>query len=646
MDINDYSTRLSQTKAHFRDAADDLKEHYDSELEGIEKNHINTQKKQRDNYAASKTKLEADVESSINEQSNKNKEIIQRRTEQFRKDTAAQRADFENDRQDIQTKFDNRLGYLKDSYGKDLASKERSHKDLIDSRTDRYNNNTKKNLNHFQKNIDQLDATTTSAMRDQKINHDAEKRAQESKHANVMQDFVRTGNSSRNKMIEKQQRDLQSLRNAQGDELRQLKHHQEETIGAIHKQKNKDAQRMTANFSELTEDISLRNNKNNARLAKNNREEISALERQYAQSTYQNKREMQEKLKGGNILDKDSLKSAELEQKFNTRIKNINENIDDMRHKDQLDKERMSDSVQVAARERNLAHSKQIDQIERDSREFKNKTVKENRDQTDQVLNSYRKRLSDVQLESEQKAIKDRQSANHRIRNQREEFGRVVTQMSDMNKEAITKIQDEQADEKTKFIQKTRMSHHNEVENLKDDFNNRIANKENSLNQRLEQKEKQLNQTVIQLEDRMELVEGKAAKEISKMKELEEARRAEDVREFKREARKMTDNFTKEKISMKDEFDRRLSNAKHQSDVQLSKTVQKYESKLEVERNDTRRHFKTKIKELESNYRRLADQSELEKDLIRNQFERRIEEMKKVNAMQLEELSAGKNANA
>jgi len=403
---------------------------------------------------------------------------------------------------------------------------------------------------------------------------------------------------------------------------------------------------MTANFSELTKDISLRNDKNNARLAKNNREEISSIERQFAQETYQNKREMQEKLKGGNILDKDNLKSGELEHKFNARIKNINENIDEMRHKDQLDKERMSDSVQASARERNLSHSKQLDKIERDAREFKNVTVKDNRDRTDQVLNSYRKRLSDVQIDSEQKAIKDRSSSNQRIKTQREEFGRVVTQMSDMNKEAITKMQDEQAQEKTKFIQETRMDHHNVVENLKDDFNNRMVSKENSLNQRLDQKDKEFKEVVVQLEDRMTLVEGKAANEISKMKQLEQARRTEDVREFKRENRKMTDNFTKEKVSMKDEFDRRLSNDKHKSDIVLNKTVQKYETKLEIERNDTRRHFKTKIKELESNYRRLADQSELEKDLIRNQFERRIEEMKNVNAMQLDELSRGKTTNA
>ncbi|OUR96578.1 hypothetical protein A9Q84_09525 [Halobacteriovorax marinus] len=644
MDINDYSTRLSQARTNYRDAADDLKEHYSSELEDIDDNNKVTQKKQRENYATSKTNLEAAVAETITDQSKKVKVAIQDRTEQFRNRSAAQVENFENDRQEIKTKFDDRLTYLRDSYDKDLSARERTQKDLLESANERYTDRTKRNANLYQENVNKLDHSTRTAMKEQKFSHDIEKRVQEAGHSNEVQDLVRTGNSSRSKIIDKQHRDLQALRDTQTDSLKHLKHHQEKTIENIHNQKGLESDKMASNFSELTKDISLRNNKNNTRMAKNNREQITSLERQYAQTTYQNKREMEEKLKGGNILDKDQLKSAELGQKFDTRIKNINESIDDMVHKDQLDKERMSSAFQDSVRERNLSHSKHIDKIEKDARDFKNTTVKDNRDRTDQVLNSYRKRLSDVQLESEQKTIKDRQASNQQLRTQREEFGRVVTQLSDMNQEAVTKIQDEQAAEKTKFIQSSRMAHHNQVENLKDDFNNRMANRESSLTQRLEQKDKVFDKTVTQLEEKMVRVEGKAAKEISAMKQIEQERRSEDGREFKRETRKMTDNFTKEKVAMKDGFDRRLSNAKHKSDVRLNETVQKYESQLEIERNDTRRHFKTKIKQLESNYRRLADQSELEKDLIRNQFERRIEETRQNNAMQLEEISREKNS--
>ncbi|WP_127714390.1 hypothetical protein [Halobacteriovorax sp. HLS] len=646
MDINDYNTRLSQARMNYRDSADELKEHYNSEIEDLSNLHSSVQKKQRENFAESKNEIERNVAATVDKQNSEVKESMQKRTEQFRNETASQQEAFEADRRDLQRKFDDRLNYLRDSYGKDLASRERTQSDLLDSAENRYQNRTDRNSDYFQKSVDNLDYSTRTAMKEQKDAHDIEKRAQESRHSNEMQDTVRSGNSARNKMVEKQQNDLQSLRNAQMDELRNLKDHHASSREIIYDQKNKETAKLAGNFRELTDDIAARNNANNTRQAKQSREQIKELERQYAQTNYQNKREMEEKLKGGNVLDKDELKSAELQAKFDTRMKNVNSNIDDLRYKNQLDKERMSSSFQDSVRERNLSFAQQIDAKDKDMREFKTNTLKDTRESNDKIVSDYKFKLNQALLESEQNSIKDRKSTNQRLSSQRVEFGRVVNQMSDMNREAVSKLQEEHADEKTKFIENSRRQEHDKIEDLKDNYNNIITKKESSLNQRLESKEKELESTITRYEDKLALVTGKTQKELESVKKIEADRRVEDFREFKRQMRLMSDGFTKEKISMKDEFDRKLSNAKHNSDVTLSKTVQRYETQLERERTDTRRHFKTKIKELESNYQRLADQSELEKELIRNQFERRIEEMKQVNAMQLEELSDTKTTRA
>lgn len=644
MDINDYSTRLSQARGNFRDAADELKEHYNSEVEELSKNHENVQEKQRNNYEKSKTELEQNVAATIDNRNKEVKESMLQRTEQFRNETASQQKEFENNRQDIKRDFDDRLNYLRDSYSKDLSSREQNYKDRSDQTERRYDDRINSATKDFQEKISTIDQTTTDAVRKQKIDLDIEKKSQELRHKNELADFVESGNSTRAKMVEKQQRDLQNLRNTQADELRNRGDHHAKTIESIHTQKNKEAEDMSSTFRKLTDDINDRNNQNNELMGKVNRERISELERQYAQTTYQNKREMQEKLKGGSEIDKDELKSAELTRKFDTKLKNINENIDTMRYKDQLDKERMATQFQNSAKERNLSHAKQIDSLEKESRDFKNNTLRENRERTDKVLGDYKTKLAKAELDNQQQSIKDRQVAKNRIQNQRQEFGRVVNQMSTMNQEAISELQSEHAKEKSQFINDTRVAHHNDVEELKDNFNNRLAKKEGSLNQRLESKEKELNQTINRYEEKLSKLETESQAEISKIKNFEEERRIEDMREFKREMRKMSDSFTKEKVAMKDELDRKYLNEKHKHDIKLNEVVQKYETQLDIERNETRRNFKTKIKELESNYQRLADQSELEKDLIRNQFERRIEELQKVNQMKLDEMSREKNS--
>ncbi|ATH08596.1 hypothetical protein BIY24_11760 [Halobacteriovorax marinus] len=644
MDINDYSTRLSQARSNFRDAADELKDHYNSEVDELSKNHENVQAKQRNNYEKSKSEIEQNVASTIDQKNKEVKESMLQRTEQFRNEIASQQEEFENNRQDIKRNFDDRLNYLRDSYNKDVSSREQNYNDKTAQSELRYSERMDHATKDFQDKISEFDKTSKDAVREQKVALDIEKKGQELRHKNELADFVESGNSSRAKMVEKQQRDLQNLRNTQSDELRNRNDHHAKTVDSIYAQKSKEAENMSANFKKLTNDINDRNNRNNDQMAKLNRERITELERQYAQTSYQNKREMQEKLKGGSQADRDELKSAELTRKFDTKIKNINESIDNMRYKDQLDKERMSTQFQNSAKERNLAHAKQIDTLEKETRDFKNKTLKENQERTDNVIGDYKSKLVKAQLDNEQQSIKDRQSANNRLQNQRQEFGRVVNQMSTMNQEAISELQNEHAKEKSKFINDTRMAHHNNVEQLKDDFNSRMSKKEGSLNQRLESKEKELNQTVNRYEEKLAKLETESQAEISKIKTFEEERRVEDFREFKRQMRKMTDTHTKEKIALKDELDRKFLDEKHKNDVKVNEIVQKYESQLDLERNETRRNFKTKIKELESNYQRLADQSELEKDLIRNQFERRIEEMQKINQMQLDEMSREKNS--
>ena len=644
MDINDYSTRLSQARGNFRDAADELKEHYNSEVEDLSKNHESVQAKQRDNYDKSKARIENDVASTIESKNNEAKESMMQKTEQFRNKTASQLKDFENDRQDIKRDFDDRIKYLKNSYDKDVASREQNYKARSDSTETRYDERIESATKDFQNKITSIDESSKDAVRSQKIDLDIEKKAQEMRHKNELSQFVESGNSTRAKMVNKQQRDLQNLRNTQSDELRNRGDHHAKTINSIYAQKNKEADEMASNFRDLTDDINDRNSRNNDKMAKVNRDQITELERQYAQANYQDKREMQEKLKGGSAEDKEAAKVAEVTQKFETRIDNINENIDNMRYKDQIDKERMSTQFQNSSKERSIAHSKQIDSLEKESRDFKNKTLKENLDRTDKVIGDYKSKLTKSELDNEQRAIKDRQVAKNRIENQRQEFGRVVNQMSEMNLEAISELQDEHAAEKTKFINESRVAHHNKVENLKEDFNSRITKKEGSLNQRLDLKTREHEQTVNRYEEKLAKLENESQAEISKIKNFEAERRVEDVKEFKRQIKTMTDTFTKEKVALRDDLDRKFLNEKHKSDIKLNEVVQKYETQLDLERNETRRNFKTKIKELESNYQRLADQSELEKDLIRNQFERRIEEMQKVNQMQLDEMARQKNS--
>ena len=646
MDINDYNNRLSQARSNYREAADELKDNFNSEIDDRDEVHSNVQKKQRDNFVEAKNKIETNVAETISTQNKDVKESMLKSTERFRNETASQQESFDIDRQELQRKFDTKLNNLRDSYSKDLASRERTQNDLLGSSEARYEDSTKRNTEYFQGSINKLDHDTSNALREQKDNHKAEKRAQESGHHNTMQDLVRSGNSSRNKMVENSQRDLQSLRDTQSDELRNLKDHHTSSRQALYKQKGIENEEIAGNFRELTDDITSRNNSNNARSAKMNSEHIQELQRDFAQTNYQTKRELQEKLKGGSALEKDKLKSSEQQGRFDTKMKNVNSNIEDIQYKNQVDKERMSSSFQDSVRERNLSFAKQIDAKETDMRDFKQNALKDNQESTDKIVSDYQFKLSKNQVESEQQGIKSQESAKQRLSTQRQEFGRVVNQMSDINNEAVSKMQEDHADEKTKFIQLTRRNQHDAIEDLKDNHDKVITKKETSLSQRIDTKDKELNQTVTRYEDKIEMLQNNSRKELETTKQIENERRVEDTREFKRQIRKMTDANTKEKVGIRDEFDRKLQNAKHQSDVKFSKTVQKYEGQLDRERTDTRRHFKTKIKQLESNYHRLADQNAIEKDLMTNQFERRIEEMKQANEIKLEDLRSQKTSQA
>lgn len=637
MEINDYSTRLAQARSNYNESTNELRDAYNKDVNKLEELHEMKQKKQAENYSNSKNKLENQQADYINEYNAKTSEAIEDRTRGFRKDLERQKESFNEDRSRIKEDFDRRLGELSDTYRvRDDESKAYNEQRLKTTR-DRYDKQVTNLNDQFQEEIDEVSYRANNSIRENMHQANKEKRRIITDNEMNTRELVKNNNLTKNQMVNKHAQDIQNLRDTQAETVSQIKDYHNESSQDLRKVKNSEQDVLQENFRKLTNDISARNQRKRKIEVKENELRQKNLEKEYAANIYQARREMNEKLKGGDRSDIVQKKLDHTVSSYEDRIKSIYDKIQDDNFNQQIDKERMADSFSATIKDLKFKNQQNRDESETQFRDFRTNELSKVKDKAELATKTFQKEIRNSEMRAEAQSLKDSAYNKKVLTNQRKIFGDTVNTLNEKNREALTELQAEHAKEKTRFIEKTRRDHHNELQDTKFEMKRVMAQKEKSLVERNEQLVKNQQKMMMQYEEKLDRLEKKAHKEIEKLKmmhaEESDANRIATKRLLNQKDRE--NEF--EKIQIKTEYDKRLSRAKDMSDMQIEKTVEHYEDLLSRERDDFKRKFQSKVSEMQSDYEKLHQQNELEKATMQRQFSDRIEELRMANAKAIEE---------
>jgi hypothetical protein len=639
MDVTDYNTRLSQARQQYRDSANDLKKSTNEHVEDLETRHEEIQEKQAALYGKDKAELEKQNEEASNYYNKKTYDTIAERTEDYQNRLKEQQATFDNSSTEQKNKFDERLGNLRDSYAKSAEGRDQVYTTKVEQAKERYDNIQNRERAQFQQSINDLDRNSTETSKRFKDQMVVEQKELIKEHENTMRDFANTSAVARTQAAARNARNVASLRDVHATELQHRDDHAAARLESVINTKDDEQVRMRDNFEELSTNIS---EKNEATVKAENRRTkdiLDANEKRYAKDLYNEKRLADEKIKGGNQTEQFENRLLQQEKGFNDRVEAIYTKNENDKFIADSEKNRLGNEFQETIKNMKIKNGKVISDLEMNNQKAFKAHIARAKEDSDNTIKTYKDELRMATTKAEQDAIAD-QLRNKRVSDvQTRIFGETVKALSDKNSESISKLQAEHAEEKTTFIQGARRDHHNILENTKADLKESFAKKEESLHRRNELQSLDTNIKLTQADEKFERLKDKTAKEINKRSELEAERRDEDRLSHKRDLLAKDREMRLEKVALKDQYEKRLSNEKYNNRVTTEKLVERYEGRIERETGDLRREMKTKLKEATANYNRLSEQSKLEKETLRHQYEVRFEKLRQSQKDQLEALA-------
>ncbi len=637
MEINDYSKRLAQARSNFNESRDEIREQYNKNLEDVENRHEMQRAKQANNFKTAKADLEDKLDQYVGKYSRETQDTIRDQTDNYRRSLDNERFEFEKDRSKIKNDFDRRLNDLKTTYKNRDEDRQEYTKHTLDNVKGNYDRQKSDLHNQFENDLRNSQHNAEVKFSKYTNDQNIEKRNLINSHNQDMRDRVKSDNKRRAQMANAAQEDMSKLRETQKEQISQLKDYQRDAISEIKGNQTKEKEMLRDNFESLTGDLSSRAAKKRRMLVKENQVRSEALQKEYAKNLYQSRQEMLEKLKGGSTQDKVDNKLQQTVNNYEERIKNIYDKIDDDNFTQQIDKERMAESFIDANKSLKRKHSRVLDEKIEDMRKERTLEVAKLRDETSSQINDYKTELVKSELRNEAQSIKDRDYNKKLLNSQRETFGETVKILNERNQEAVSKIQETHAKEKTEFISKTRADHHKELEDLKFDLKSTMVKKEASLQERNEQLRKLNEKTINQYEEKIARVHKKSAKEIERIKDIFDQQFSQQRNEMREALASKERENEQEKIAIRQGYDKRLSRAKDTADRQIEKIVEYYEDTLARERDESKKKLTSKVFEMRSDYEKLYQSAELEKATMERQFADRIEELRQANQKALEQ---------
>ncbi|MFG1483495.1 hypothetical protein ABMA79_09570 [Halobacteriovorax sp. HFRX-2_2] len=640
MDVRDYSKRLSQHRENFQHTIDEQRKNHNREVGELKDTQEYRLNKQRQAYDNSLGKIEERQDQFRETASADTKRRIEEQQKDYLSKIDGNKREFERDRKDIKDQFDTRFKNIREAYEtKGMA--DRSNMDhRLSSQQRRFDSTMGKMNDHFNETIDKVYRDSRDKAHSHELETKQDRRELISNYEDEMRDQLKESGEKRARLYEKFTDDVDGLRKTHKGREESLKDYQEQRISDMTAQKDKQLSENQKSFKNSIEEINDRNSRKRQVEQRDFSQNAKDLENRHAKELYRARREMNQKLAGGSREDVFNDKLDQTQRGYETRIKNIRDQIDTDRFNADIQERRRAQSTKEALRSQKQKSSEYIAELEKDMAKFKSNTLSDinielNKD-VEELQGNFKRQIKDKELE----AYNDKEQSKKILERQRAQFGETVQKMSDRNTEAVSQMQADFADESKKFIQDTHMKHSQEMQEAKEHFIESKDKLAKSLTQKIEQLEETNEKLISSYESKLSRLKKANAKEIERIR-MTQSLESNQLKEETRNAIALKDRENHSNVSnLRGEFDKRLSQVKQRADIQVKRMVEYYEDMIARERDESQRKYVSKVTELENQYNTLYENSKLERSNLINQYENRMEEIRAANAEALEERSS------
>jgi hypothetical protein len=633
MEVNRYGRRLAELRSNYEDASTELKENYDKGLKTQGELHEAQEKNQYKNYLNAKNGIEDSTEATLERYDQALKNELSKRTERYRDKLDDKNRNFDFDRRSMQRNYNSKLDRISRSF--DTASKEKDkiHEMHKMKKEVEYKDGLVAREKDFNQKMRGVNITAVDSLNELRGQQYAEKNNLISRQASEKQELVQAANVAKNKANNINQLEKETLRNGFAQQTRSQRNNSENQLSALRVTQNQEREGMRETFKELTDKIGDRNVEALQRINKESKEDKRQLEKRFSNDRISLERQANKLLNEGKSKSTEHTKERRLINNNEKRVKSLRNKAADENYRNQLLTKRIATENQNNLKNLEVTHSQDLLGKETAMRTLREDAIGGLKERFEEQAEESQYRMKRLERDKSEQEVSSRKTLKNEVDRQRLEFGRQLNKTNEKNIDLVNDIKSDFVKEKSKFIEQTKKDVFRDRESLKDEMRAGFTRKEESLNKRIEQQTDINKRTVDQYEERLVTHRKKAAKEIEHIKVLENDRRLEDKRLTKLEVDGYRKEFANSVGAIKADFDKKLSRTKAQNDIHVTKLTRRYEEILGRERQGNAKELQRKTNLLKGDFMRLAQQSQLEKEGLINQYEIKIDKMRETNRM-------------
>lgn len=536
------------------------------------------------------------------------------------------------------TDYANTLGEVKESYDRSMFDETARNEAIRTAEQENFEKRNVRNEKVYESNIKDMNDRTQEAIAKTKDEFRSQTRGLQDEHLNAKNQLVTESNLKRNVANTAHQKELNSLRDVHQTDQAQRQKHYRNNVESILGTKNNEIDNLKNNFEKNAENMTQRNIANSNKVSQDFTRTIQELNSRHAQESHNTRREFMERMEGGTEIDRVKQNAQKDVDSMQNKVNNTTNKMDELKLAHMRDRERINEQHLTDLRESKRENEGLMREKDREVRRLQTEVLAETKKESNELITDYKSKLRVAESNNEEMSVAQRNEKNKSLQDQRVEFGRTINELTEKKQEVVNEMQASHAKDKTNYIENTRIAHQRQMQDLREELTLGFERQAQSFRQQIDLKEQEIKSLTEGYEQKISNLQKKTRDEIETYRRAETERKNEDMRIHRREMEARDRTRMKEMMDMRASYESKIAETKNQSNLMLAQLTETYEDKLAVQNQQHTAEMNTKLSESENNYRRLYDQTQMEKDALVQQYEMRLEKMRMANQVQQEKI--------
>lgn len=643
MSINgyDYTKQLAKEREYFKDTTRKVKEVADKRVEDANKlaEHVTT--KQREKFIEDRAELEKNYQASLDHLKEKARDSMDDNNTKVAEEREKEREAFTQEALKKSKDFDQRLEDIKASYKKAFKSENDRHQELEKTHKDKYDTNVSNLRADQDKKLKDYQERLSGAGADLKDQYNRERQQLVRAHEDRLTDVYKDASNKRVELKDRIDHELKKTKAVHDAEMEQQRQYTQDRLSTAQKKFQERSESLAKDYSERNKYLVDEQQRNTIRTNREHEEQLAEAKRGYNDSLRKIELDRLRRDNGEGEFAEVQDRQQGLKDKivYDNKMKHLKDELIHAQRAYQARAEEEHEAFKNTLKEQN------IEAVARQERKLNEKNAENlvnfarEREKTAREIENREHQNKLDRAAYEAQLMNERNNANKRITQLKENFNQSLASMEEKHKAAITEIEKSSIKDKNDFVKIMQERRADEIFEMKRAFGRMMDATVQDYEQRLATYQRENEYLKMTMNQKIANIVDQTEKQLESQRVLFEDKRQADLKSQQllmdqREAQ-LKRNFSDMNIS----YQKKIDKMQIENDTKFKLMTNDYETKLKELKAQTSKQLAQKDIAHQAELERVKQTYEDEKLRLVHAYESQIESLKRGHEDQMKQMS-------